>query len=53
MKKIKSLNYYLVPDEVEEKSIADHQFCEIYDFYRIIRVQKNVDNEVDFKLKKK
>ena len=59
MKKIKSLNYYLVPDEVGQKSIADHQFCEIYDFYRIIRVQKkcsetkNVDKEVDFKVKKK
>ena len=46
MKKTKSLKYYSVLDEVEQKAIADDQICEIYDFYRIIRVQKkNADKQ--------
>ena len=58
MKKTKSLKYYSVLDEVEQKAIADDQICEIYDFYRIIRVQKkmlrnNIDKKVDTKVNKK
>lgn len=45
MKKTKSLKYDSVLDEVEQKAIADDQICEIYDFYPIIRVQKNTEKQ--------
>ena len=58
MKKTKSLKYDSVPDEVEQSAIAEDQFCEIYHFYCIIRVQKMlrnkyVDTKVDIKVKRK
>ena len=38
-----SQKYGMPPEEVEEKSLADEQFREIYDFHRMVRVNKDAD----------
>ena len=43
MKKTNSQKYGLPPEEIEEKSLADEKFREIYDFHRMVRVCKDAD----------
>ena len=41
MNKTNSQKYGLPPEEVEEKSLADKKFQDIYDFHRMVRVSKD------------
>ena len=43
MNKTNSQKHGMLPEEVEEKSLADEQFREIYDFHRMVRVSKDAD----------
>ena len=43
MNKTNSQKYGLPPEEIEEKSLADEKFREIYDFHRMVRVRKEAD----------
>ena len=43
MNKTNSQKYGLPPEEIEEKSVADEKFREIYDFHRMVRVSKDAD----------
>ena len=43
MNKTKSQKYGLPPEEIEQKSLADEKFREIYDFHRMVRVSKDAD----------
>ena len=43
MNKTNSQKYGLPSEEIEEKSLADEKFREIYDFHRMIRVSKDAD----------
>ena len=40
MNKIASQKFGFSPDFVEEKTLNDEKFCEIYDFHRPVKVQK-------------
>ena len=40
MNKVASQKYGFSPDFVEEKTLNDEKFCEIYDFHRLVKVQK-------------
>ena len=57
MNKTNSQKYGLPPETVEEKTLSDNIFREIYDFYRIVRVSKDAarykryDIRLDKKLK--
>ena len=43
MNKNNSQKYGLPPEEIEEKSLVDEKFREIYDFHRMVRVSKDAD----------
>ena len=40
MNKIASQKHGFSPDFVDEKTLNDENFCEIYDFHRLVKVQK-------------
>ena len=40
MNKIASQKHGFSPDFVDEKTLSDENFCEIYDFHRLVKVQK-------------
>ena len=40
MTRITSQKYGFWPDFVEEKTLNNENFCEIYDFHRLVKVQK-------------
>ena len=43
MNKTNSQKYGLPPEGIEEKSLTDEKFREIYDFHRMVRVSKDAD----------
>ena len=59
MNNTKSIKYGLEPETIEKRSLADDEFREKYDFYRLRQVTRAVksykkhDLKVDFKKKKK
>ena len=58
MKKTKSVKCNSVLKQVEQKSLADDQYCKIFDFHCLTRVQNNaerwsIDRKVDNKGQKK
>ena len=43
MNKTKSVTYNSVLKQVEQKSLADDQYCKIFDFHCLTRVQNNAE----------
>ena len=43
MNKTNSQKYGLPPESIEQKTLSDNVFREIYDFHRLVRVSKDAD----------
>ena len=43
MNKVTSLKYGFPPDFVKEKALNDKKFHEIYNFHRLVKVQKHAE----------
>ena len=43
MNKTNSQKYGLPPETIEQKTLSDNVFREIYDFHRMVKVSKDAD----------
>ena len=43
MNNINSQKYKLAPNTIEKKSLENEDFCEIYDFHRMVKVSKSAE----------
>ena len=51
MNKTNSEKYGLLPETIEEKTLSDNVFREIYDFYRMVKVSKAINRYERYNIK--